>query len=321
MKDIFLERTSTAWNVSVAEAERLLNTRYATTVRVNPLKVRKSTVANLKKQYKNLQKIEWMDDAYYVVSPQTKPSLLPEFANGEIIIQNPASFIPVLELHAQANQKILDMCAAPGAKSSHIAAITNNKATLVLNDTSRTRFFKMKKLMQTMGVEAEYSLRDGRTLSKEYGTNAFDAILLDAPCSGEANMRLDAMQTWSLATIKRLSSLQSRLLQEAFVLLKPGGRLVYSTCTIAPEENELVIDTLLRHQPSARVLQPKTYPTRALPGITHWDGKDLSADIKKCLRLLPTETAKPFFIAVITKDANMHGDDDDSYQRLQRHYM
>lgn len=320
MKDIFLERTSAAWNVSASEAERLLNTRYATTIRINPLKVRKSTLSNLKKQYANVEKLEWINDAYFFVDPQPKPSLLPEFANGEIIIQNPASFIPILELQPQANQTILDMCAAPGAKSSHIAALTNNKATLILNDTSRTRFFKMKKLMHSMDVTAEYSLRDGRNLSKEYGNNAFDAILLDAPCSGEANIKLDAMQSWSLATIKRLSSLQSRLLQEAFTLLKPGGRLVYSTCTIAPEENELVIDTLLRHNPPASIIQPKTYPTRALNGIIRWNDKDLSSDIKKCIRLLPTETTKPFFIAVITKDANMHGDDDDSYERLVRSF-
>ena len=319
MKDIFLERTSAAWNVSASEAEQLLHTHYATTIRINPLKVRKSTLSSLKKQYHSMQKINWMDDAYYVVNPESKPSQLPEFANGEIIIQNPASFISVLELQPQAGQTILDMCAAPGAKSSHIAAITNNRATLVLNDTSRTRFFKMKKLMQTMGVTAEYSLRDGRNLSKEYGSNAFDAILLDAPCSGEANIKLDALQSWSLATIKRLSGLRSRLLQEAFVLLKPGGRLVYSTCTIAPEENELVIDTLLRHNPTAHIMQPKTYPTRALNGIIKWNDKELSSDIKKCIRLLPTETTKPFFIAVITKQKNIQGDDD-SFERLQRRY-
>ena len=320
MHELFIERTSRAWGMTSQEAAQLLATQYATTIRINPLKVRKSTLANLKKQYPTLIKLEWLDNAYVVDSLDLKPSLLPEFANGEIIIQNPASFIPVLELQPQQSDTILDVCAAPGGKSSHIAALTNNKARLTLNDTSRTRFFKMKKLMEKMNVVADYSLRDGRILSKDYGANSFNKILIDAPCSGEANITVAKSSTWSMATIKRLHNLQERLLSDAFSMLQPGGRLVYSTCTIAPEENEIVINNLLRHQSNARITQPKTYPTRALPGITHWDGKELAADIKKCLRLLPTNTTKPFFIAVITKEPNMHGEDDDSYRRLQQRY-
>ena len=320
MKDVFIERTSKAWGISAADAEWLLRTDYAITIRVNPLKIRKSSMQNIKKLDSGIQKLDWVDNAYAIPNPRIKPSTLPEFANGEFIIQNPASFIPVLELQPQVGQSILDMCAAPGAKSSHIAALTNNRANLMLNDTSRTRFFKMKKLMSTMGVEAEYSLRDGRTLSKEFDAASFDAVLLDAPCSGEANMNIDDIRGWNLSTIKRLHTLQSRLIQEAFTLLRPGGRLVYSTCTIAPEENELVIDTLLRHNPTARITQPKTYPKRALPGLNQWEGKELSADIKKCLRLLPSPSTKPFFIAVITKRVNLQGDDDDSYERLSRRF-
>ena len=309
-----------AWGVSVKDAQRMLSMQYDTTIRINPLKVRKSTLANLKKHYSQLQPLQWASNAYTISDPRSKPSMLPEFINGEIIIQNPASFIPVLELQPLPNQTMVDMCAAPGAKSSHIAAITNNKVKLLLNDTSRTRFFKMKKLMQTMNVLAEYSLQDGRTLSNKYAHNTFDAILLDAPCSGEANIDISRMNKWSLATIKRLSTLQNRLLQEAFLLLKPSGRLVYSTCTIAPEENELVIDSLLRHNATAGILQTNTYPTASMPGITRWNNKQLSSDIQNCLRLLPTKTVKPFFIAVITK-LPTSDDGDDSYQRLMKQYF
>lgn len=319
MNELFIERTSKAWGVSAKEVQRKLTTQYDTTVRINPLKVRKSTLSNLKKNYSNLQPIDWVDNAFFIAKPHIKPSVLPEFTNGEIMIQNPASFIPVLELQPQPDQHILDMCAAPGAKSSHIAALTNNKAKLVLNDTSRTRFFKMKKLMQTMGVQADFSLQDGRRLSKKFGLNTFDAILLDAPCSGEANVQLADMDKWSMATINRLNALQVRLLQEAFIMLKPGGRLVYSTCTIAPEENELVIDAFLRHNVTASVVQASQYPTSSMPGITRWNNKELSADIKQCTRLLPTNTVKPFFIAVITK-LSTNQDDDDSYLRLRRAY-
>ena len=313
----FIQRTAKAWGVSEFDATRLLNTQYATIIRVNPLKVRKSTLSNIKKNFKTVHKIEWAENTYTVANGKVKVSDLPEFANGEVIIQNAASFIPVLELKPAADESIIDICAAPGGKSSHLAALSGNKAYLTLNDTSRTRFFKMKKLMSTMGVLAEYSLRDGRYLSKEYGHNSFDKILLDAPCSGEANIKDGSMHEWSFSTIKRLSSLQAKLLQDAYHMLKPGGRLVYSTCTIAPEENEVVIDGLLRHNPSADIIQCSPYPIDSLEGITEWNSKKLDMRIKGCLRLLPSEVCKPFFIAVITKK-DLGADDDDSYMRAEK---
>jgi 16S rRNA (cytosine1407-C5)-methyltransferase len=319
MKEEFIERTSFVWNVSTAEAETMLRHPYKTIIRVNPLNVRKSTLASLKKQYISLKKLDWVDNAYSITNEKIRPSTLPEFADGEIIVQNAASFVPVLALNPQQNDRILDVCAAPGGKSSHIAALTGNKAELILNDTSRTRFFKMKKLMQTLNVEAEYSLRDGRYLSKEYEPNSFDKILLDAPCSGEATMNIDKLDDWSLATIKRLNTLQTKLLQDAFTLLKPGGTLVYSTCTIAPEENEYVIDALLRHSPTATVLQQQKLPVASKNGLTSWKGRNLDPQLALCIRLLPSDDCRPFFIAAITKTTTTL-DDDDSFERLKKAY-
>lgn len=318
MPNDFLQRTAKVWSLTAKQAEDLLNTQYQKCFRINPLKVRKSTLKNIKTHFETVEKLIWADNAYIVRGGTTKLSDLPEFTSGEFIIQNPSSYISVLELQPQPGEQILDMCAAPGGKSSHIAAITNNKANLLLNDTSRTRFFNMKKLMQNMGVNAEYSLRDGRYLSKDLGQNIFDKILLDAPCSGEANLRSDNLDNWSMPTIKRLSSLQSKLLQEAFNMLKTGGRLVYSTCTIAPEENEMVIDSLFKHNFNADIITPTDYPLEKIPGITQWNGKDLDDRIKNTIRLLPSNTCKPFYIAVITKTTI---EEDDSYQRLKQHYL
>jgi 16S rRNA (cytosine1407-C5)-methyltransferase len=319
MKEEFIERTSFVWNVSNAEAEAMIRHPYNTIIRVNPLNVRKSTLSNLKKQYKSLKKLNWVEDAYSIHNEKVRPSTLPEFANGEFIVQNAASFVPVIALNPQQNDRILDVCAAPGGKSSHIAALTSNKAELILNDTSRTRFFKMKKLMQSMNVEAEYSLRDGRYLSKEFQPNSFDKILLDAPCSGEATMNIDKLEDWSLSTIKRLNGLQTKLLQDAFALLKPGGTLVYSTCTIAPEENEYVIDALLRHIPTAAVIEQAKYPVPSMSGLTSWKGRSLDPQLSQCVRLLPSDDCRPFFIAAITKTTTTL-DDDDSFERLTRAY-
>jgi 16S rRNA (cytosine1407-C5)-methyltransferase len=318
MHEEFLHRTSLAWGVCVPEVAALLSTRYETTVRINPLKVRKSTLIAIKNNFAEIEPITWVENAYHVWDGKLPASQLPEFINGEIILQNAASFIPVLELHPNQGEVILDMCAAPGGKASHIAALTANKALLTLNDTSRTRFFKMKKLMQTMGVSAEQSLRDGRLLSKTYGTNSFDKILLDVPCSGEANMGLNNITAWSLSTIKRLQNIQIKLLREAFIMLKPGGRLVYSTCTIAPEENELVIDNLLKHQPAADIIIPNIYPVDQKPGLKQWNDKVLDYRLQRTIRLLPSRACKPFYVAVITKTTH---DEDDSLQRLKRYYL
>jgi 16S rRNA (cytosine1407-C5)-methyltransferase len=319
MRNEILHRTSLAWGLSEENSLELMNTKYDTTIRVNPLNMRKSTMTSLKKQYKSLNQLKWVENAYSLSNETVRPSKLTQFTNGEIIVQNAASFIPVLSLNPKPGDYILDLCAAPGGKSSHIAAITNNKARLLLNDTSRTRFFKMQKLMNVMGVDAEYSLQDGRKLSKHYGKDVFDKILLDAPCSGEANLDINNIDSsWSLATIKRLSSLQSKLIQEAYNMLKPGGVLVYSTCTIAPEENELVIESLLKHNIGAIVDKQPEYPVRQIPGLTQWGEKNLNSQISNCIRLLPSSTCKPFFIAKIVK--TVASDEDDSYSRLAKVY-
>ena len=320
MNKNFLERTGLVWNVSATQAENLLNTKYATAVRINPLKHRKSTIANLKNNFDKVSAISWANNCFLVEDGKIKASQMAEFINGEFIVQNPASFIPVLELQPQANEQILDMCSAPGGKSSHISALTENKVFLTLNDTSRTRFFKMQKLMATMGVNASFSLKDGRYLSKVYSHDYFDKTLLDAPCSGEANINLDNINKWSLSTIKRLSNLQCQLIKDAYKMLKPGGLLVYSTCTIAPEENEQVISYLLKHNPSAQILKCNSYPVSTTPALLKFNGNNYHVQVKNCLRLLPSVGNKPFFIAKITKQVNTDSDGDDSYQRMKNHY-
>lgn len=317
MNEEYINRTALAWGVSPNKAKNLLATNYQQSVRLNPFKVKKATIGTLKKQTTNLSPISWAANCYTAVPKATKLSQLSEFNKGEFILQNASSFIPVLELNPIAGDYILDMAAAPGGKSSHIAAISNNKANLVLNDTSRTRFFKMKKLMALQGVSAEYSLRDGRFLTKVYGTDVFDKILLDAPCSGEANLKEDD-GNWNLSTIKRLAKLQGMLLSQAVDLLKPGGTLVYSTCTIAPEENEGVIDTVLRHKPQVKVLPTSKYPVSTVNPVTSFSGKQYDTQVNNCLRLLPSATCKPFFIAKLTKTSGSNADN--SYDILKQYH-
>ena len=312
----FINRTANAWSVKEDNALTLLQNKSLKSIRVNTINQKKSTLSDIKKAMPkdSLVPIDWSPNCYVIKTSSPIDTHSSIFSSGHCILQNASSYIPVLELKPSKNDKILDLCAAPGAKSSHIAMLANNKATLVLNDTSKTRFFKMRNLMNSYCVKAEYSLRDGRNISKYYPDNYFNKILVDAPCSGEANITKE--DSWSYASIKRLQKVQITLLNEAFKMLSPGGRLVYSTCTIAPEENELVVNNLLEQQPQAQILPLEQYPVPKVHGLESWKNKKMQKSLKKTLRLLPGEYTKPFYIAVITK--NLSAPEDNSYLKLSQ---
>lgn len=312
----FIIRTSKIWDTTIDNTISLLQTNYLKSVRINTINQKKSTLSNIKKIIppNSIEFIDWSKDCYKLKNNTTLDTHNALFSSGQCIIQNASSYISVLELKLTKNDKILDLCAAPGSKSSHIAMLTNNKSILVLNDTSKARFFKMRELMNIYNVKAEYSLRDGRNISKYYPANYFNKILVDAPCSGEANITIS--DTWKYSTIKRLQKVQITLLNEAYKMLASGGRLVYSTCTIAPEENELVVNNLLDQYPQAQILPVGQYPIPKMQGLEYWKNKKMNKSLKQTLRLLPGEYTKPFYIAVITKNTSVS--EDNSYLKLSQ---
>lgn len=310
-----LERTADAWQVSRAEAKSLLSISNSKAVRVNPLKAKKSTLKDIKALGVVLEPLPWCKDAYTVKSSYDKLSKSDLFTSGAFILQDPASFVPVLALNPIPGEDILDICAAPGGKTTHIAALSKNKATITANDTSRARFFKMRDMFDRYGAKVQTTLYDGRFLHKHLKGQQFDKILLDAPCSGEAAMnpgKPSSYDQWSTAKIKRLSRLQEQLIMAAYDVLKPGGTLVYSTCTIAPEENELVVAYLLKRRPAS--LQPIAVDIAdARPGLTAWHGKELPAQLASAIRLLPSSQHEAFFTAKIVKPTSAIDATEDVY--------
>ncbi len=297
---LFIKRSSLVLGIDEASTERLLAQPRKQSVRLNTLlhSATPSCIVGLNWQEKA---VPWCQNGYTVDDIcAAKDSELAQ--NGSIIIQNAASWVPVIALDPRPNDEILDMCAAPGMKSSHIAAITDNGAILTANDNSKSRLFKMRANFSRLHVVAEDTLYDARYLSKKL-TKQFDKILLDAPCSGEGLIRLDSTKDftyWSPAQIKRLSQLQKKLIMEAWKLLKPDGTLVYSTCTIAPEENEAVIDYLLRKTEDMQLMQIDI-PIKRGPILAGWGSKQYSSDLSKCIRLLPSSLAEAFFVAKLRK--------------------
>lgn len=276
----------------------LFNGKPALSIRVNTIK---ST-----RQYDN--PLSWAPDCYQGELNRNEMTQLPEFTNGEVYLQNPSSYIPPLVLDPQPGEKILDLCAAPGGKASHIAALAQNDIELWVNDNSKPRLLRMKKNFDRLGVEVHsetmYAVdRVNRELPAEY----FDKILLDAPCSGEGALSLDdakSLEYWSVAQIKRLQKLQRQAIITAWQLLKPGGVLVYSTCTMAPDENESVIDWLLRKQEDSDMEEIHLQiPERTEP-ITKWSNKEYDQRVTKSLRIRPTHKMEAFFVARLTKRGN-----------------
>lgn len=305
-----LETSAKIWGISYDDAARLLSSQRRKAVRVNTLKARKSTFARLLEDGIELQQFGWAPHCYAVTKGYEKLSTHQAVAAGEIFMQNAASFVPVLALDPHPGEHILDMAAAPGGKTSHIAAITKNKAHIVANDASKVRFFKMREIFTLLGVKAETVLHDGRNARQAFGNRLFDRILLDAPCSGEAAINPNEPKSyaaWTPGKVKRLSRLQEQLLINAYDCLKVGGTLVYSTCTINPEENEFVVARLLKRR--GAVLETITQvPADARPGLTVWQDKTLPQELHACVRLMPSLEHEAFFVAKIRKSSRQSVD-------------
>ncbi len=301
-----IERTAVALRISQPEAEVLLRTTRQQSIRVNTLKSTSLEPAtNWLQTVGAGEQYEWVKEGYKLTVPVADIRDSESVMDGFIFIQNAASWLPVMVLDPCPGEIILDVCAAPGGKTSHIAARTDNQAIIWANDNSRARLAKLQANMARLSAQiANYTLYDATQLSRKLDGQQFDKILLDAPCSGEGMMNLannKDFSTWSVAQIKRLQQLQKRILGQAWQLLKPGGTLVYSTCTMAPEENEAVIDYFLRSHDDAQIMPfSLDLPNRVQP-VAEWNGRAFSPQIKECMRLKPSPDIEAFFVCKLKK--------------------
>jgi tRNA (cytosine49-C5)-methyltransferase len=303
----WVERTGVALGIKDRTAViRLLSQERRQSLRLNPLVARPDeTLIQLKDIGWHGKPYAWADNCYTIEDSALAVRDSALVASGAVFMQNAASWLPVLALNPQPGERILDVCAAPGGKTSHMAAVTNNQARLWVNDNSRARLLKMQANFKRLNVMPEdMTLYDATQLARKLDGQLFDKILLDAPCSGEGMMRYDRdkdFATWSVAHIKRLQQLQKRIITQAWALLAPGGMLVYSTCTMAPEEDEAVVDYVLRtHQEAAIVPFATNLPNR-VPAVATWNGRTFSPVLAGCLRLAPSEHIEAFFVCRLRK--------------------
>ena len=237
----------------------------------------------LSKERLNMERVPWYSRAYFV--------------NGEAssLIFDPVSIVPCLALDPKPNDRILDMCAAPGTKTYIISFMTNNKASITANDIDSRRILRLTANAKKYGIKCSILNQSGRTLEGN-----FNKILIDAPCSGEGmvNKKDKLFRHWSERRIKFLSKKQKKLINRGFDMLDGGGTLVYSTCTFAPEENEAVVDFLLKKHSGE--LAGIDVPITHVSGITSWNGKEFDERVRSCMRIYPHGTGG-FFVAKIRK--------------------
>ena len=173
------------------------------------------------------------------------------YKNGDIYVQGLSSMIPVTVLDPKENEIILDICSAPGSKTSQIAALMQNTGQIIANDNSRIRIYKLEANLKNLGVTNTTIINtSGQSLWQKY-PDYFDKSLVDVPCSMEGRFSsLDpkSYKYWSPAKVKELAQLQKFLLRSAFGCTKPCGTIVYSTCTLNTRENEQVIEWLLEKE-------------------------------------------------------------------------
>ncbi|HID96384.1 MAG TPA: NOL1/NOP2/sun family putative RNA methylase [Candidatus Latescibacteria bacterium] len=278
-------------------------------LRVNTLKVSEDILLKaLKEDGISLKPIPWTPSGYFYQGEGMGNSIW--YFLGYVYLQGACSMIPPLLLDLKEGDVVLDMAASPGSKTTQMAGLMGNKGVIVANDVSVRRLRSLRFNLDRLGVvNTAVSQMDGRRFGR-LAPNFFDKVLLDAPCSAEGVTRKDPdlLATWSIHSIRRLARIQEGLIISAFKSLRPGGILVYSTCTLAPEEDEGVVDALCRAYREAEVLGIQLPCIKVREGIRHWDGRDYKEQVRKCIRIYPHDNdTEGFFVAKIRKNPDAGG--------------
>ena len=285
-----------------------------TTFRVNTIKNKRDEVLQILqlKGFK-VKRVPWLADAFILENKSQSELMKTDlFLDGKIYLQSLASMVPVIVLDPKAGEKVLDLTSAPGSKTSQIAMMMDKKGELIANEIDQIRFEKLAHNMKLLGVEDsekddwkfELVNEDGIKIFEKY-TGYFDKVLLDAPCSAEARIDLADRRSysyWNEKNIKDHAFLQKKLLFSAWTCLKPGGTLVYSTCTFAPEENESQIVWL--KEKFGGEMQIEKIEINSLEksrNLSEWKDIKFDKEINKCCRILPDKYIEGFFVVKIKK--------------------
>lgn len=280
-----------------------------TTFRTNTLKISTDKLVEKLTELKiPFERAGWYNDAFILKTTKNVLMDTDLYNNGFLYIQSLSSMIPALVLNPQENETVCDLTAAPGSKTTQMAAMMKNTGAIVANDKSKIRLYKLQSNLAVQGVtNTQTTYLPGQIFWKNY-PEYFDKTLVDVPCSLEGRISCfnpKTYQDWTPKKPKELSQIQKFLLRAGISTTKVGGTIVYSTCTLSPEENEGVLDWILEKEKGAvemesiELLVPGKYP-----GITHWGNKNYNLQVAKAIRIFPSETMEGFFVAKLKKTSS-----------------
>lgn len=272
-----------------------------TTLRVNTLKY---DIQSLMKYFKEknikFERVPWYTDGLIIKNANEKQiQKLDIYENGYIYLQSLSSMIPPLVLNPKEGEKVLDLTAAPGSKTTELAALMNNKGHILANELDKIRYERLKYNIEAQGTKIiEVINGRGEKIGDNY-PETFDKVLLDTPCSGEGRFIVNSLATyrdWSPKKVKELSKLQKKLFESAYKALKPNGIMVYSTCTLNEEENELILNWAIKNL-NVKLLDIDIQIKNAQKGFT----ENIDQTINKAIRILPSKDTEGFFVAKLKK--------------------
>ena len=272
-------------------------------LRVNTLKATVEEVREIVKgQGHELEAVPWCPTGFWIGEGGRGLGDSVAHFQGLFYLEDAASLLPPEALASELGEAVMDAAAAPGGKTTHIAALMENGGALAANEVDAHRARVLRFNLSRMGVlNAAVTTLD---MSRLPDTGPiFDKILLDAPCSCEGRIGEDpeALALWKPSRVQKCSRLQVKLIENCFSLLAPGGALVYSTCTLSPEENEGVVDHLLKTREDADV-DEIVIPGRHAGGIPEWQGARYDDRVTRCLRIYPHHHGtQGFFVARVLK--------------------
>ncbi len=291
-------------------AERVLSgcaTARATTLRVNTLKTDVRTVLRcLWESRVKSDRVSWYSDGLVIKNRREREvESLSVYEEGMVYLQSLSSMVPALALAPLPGERVLDLAAAPGSKTTQMAAMMNNVGSILANELDSIRAQRLEFNLARQGVTiAEVRVGDGGPLGKRH-PETFDRVLVDVPCSGEGLFQASQPATyrhWSKRLVTRLRSVQRRLLRSGIDALKPGGVLVYSTCTLGYLENELLLMDVLHEYGESLRLEPLGLRIPDwISGVTVVEGRKLREDMKYARRIIPTQVMEGFFVARLRK--------------------
>ena len=256
-----------------------------------------------------LEPVPWIENGFYYDGDHIQPSKHPYYFAGLYYLQEPSAMTPASRLPVEPGDRVLDVCAAPGGKATELGAKLQGTGVLAANDLSSSRAKGLLKNLELFGIGNVLVLSEEPGKLVSYFEGYFDKILIDAPCSGEGMFRKDKkmVKAWEEHGPSFFSKIQKSIITQAAQMLRPGGMLLYSTCTFSPEENEQIIAWVLREFPEMQLIPMKGYEgfSEGRPDLA-----DGNPELKKCVRIWPHHMdGEGHFVALMQKKRTPEMDD------------